>query len=145
QLLMGGQINRFIPNPTFDPIIVPGCLDLLFRGEIPEDVDPRTLQQVEPLRPEYRDHDARVEVAERQGLGAVLLFPTLGCGVEEGWRGAAAGRRASLWAFNQWLEEDWGFASRPRLIAVPMLSLADPDAALLELDRLIERGARIVR
>ena len=87
QLLMGGTVNRFIPNPTFDPIIVPGCLDPLFRGQIPEGVDPRSLMQVEPLRPEYRDRDARVAVAEEQGLDAVLLFPTLGCGVEEGLKG----------------------------------------------------------
>ena len=53
-LLIGGQVNRFVPNPTFDPIIVPGCLDPMFRGQIPEGVDPRTLMQVEPLRAEYR-------------------------------------------------------------------------------------------
>ncbi|HEY8524922.1 MAG TPA: hypothetical protein VIL48_08175 [Acidimicrobiales bacterium] len=27
QLLIGGRVNRFIPNPTFDPIIGPGWLD----------------------------------------------------------------------------------------------------------------------
>jgi hypothetical protein len=37
-LLMGGQVNRFIPNPTFDPIIVPGCIDLMFGGQVPEGV-----------------------------------------------------------------------------------------------------------
>jgi predicted TIM-barrel fold metal-dependent hydrolase len=51
QLLVGGRLNRFVPNPTFDPVIVPGCLDLFFRGQIPDDVDRRTIQQVEPLRP----------------------------------------------------------------------------------------------
>ena len=60
QLLIGGRVNRFVPNPTFDPIIVPGCLDALFRGQIPEGVDPRTLMQVEPLRAEYRDRDERL-------------------------------------------------------------------------------------
>jgi predicted TIM-barrel fold metal-dependent hydrolase len=144
QLLMGGEINRFIPNPTFDPIIVPGCLDLLFRGEIPAGVDPRTLQQVEPLRSEYRDRDARVAVAERQGLGAVFLFPTLGCGVEEALKHDVPATMATLSAFNRWLEEDWGFAYAHRLIAVPMLSLADPDAALVELDHLIDHDVRIV-
>ena len=34
-------------------------------------------------RPEYQDHDQRAAVAEEQGLESVLLFPTLGCGVEE--------------------------------------------------------------
>lgn len=53
-LLIGGKVNSFVPNPTFDPIIVPGCLDPLFRGRIPEGVDPRTLMKVEPLRAEYR-------------------------------------------------------------------------------------------
>jgi predicted TIM-barrel fold metal-dependent hydrolase len=51
---------------------------------------------------------------------------------------------ASLSAFNQWLEEDWGFVYEHRLVTAPMLSLADPQAALVELDRVLERGARIV-
>ena len=42
-LLMGGKVNTFIPNPTFNPIIVPGCLDPLFRGQIPEGVDPASI------------------------------------------------------------------------------------------------------
>lgn len=143
-LVIGGSVNRFIPNPTFDPIIVPGCLDLMFRGQIPEGVDPRTLMQVEPLRPEYQNRDDRVAVTERQGLGAVLLFPTLGCGVEEALKHDVDATMASLAAFNRWLEDDWGFAYQGRLVTAPMLSLADPQAALTELDSLIERGARIV-
>jgi hypothetical protein len=35
-VLAGGRAFRFIPNPTLDPIIVPGCLDLVFRGQVPE-------------------------------------------------------------------------------------------------------------
>jgi predicted TIM-barrel fold metal-dependent hydrolase len=143
-VLIGGRINRFIPNPTFDPIIVPGCLDLLFRGEIPEGVDPRSLMQVEPLHAEYQDRARRVAVTERQGLGAVFLFPTLGCGVEEALKHDVDATMASLSAFNRWLEEDWGFGHDSPLIAAPMLSLADPDAALAEVDRLVERGARLV-
>ena len=75
QLLIGGQVNRFIPNPTFDPIIVPGCLDPLFRGQIPEGVDPRSLMKVEPLRAEYRDRDERLAIADEQGLDAALALP----------------------------------------------------------------------
>jgi predicted TIM-barrel fold metal-dependent hydrolase len=144
-VVIGGEVNRFIPNPTFDPIIVPGCIDLMFRGQIPEGTDPRQLMKVEPLaeHPEYRDREARQQVAAEQGLEAVLLFPTLGCGVEEALKGDVDATMASLGAFNRWLEEDWGFADG-RIIAAPMLSLADPAAALTELDSLIERGARIV-
>ena len=31
RLLVGGRVNRFIPNPTFDPVARPGCLDEYFR------------------------------------------------------------------------------------------------------------------
>lgn len=144
ELLMGGTVNRFIPNPTFDPIIVPGCMDPLFRGQIPEGVDPRSLMQLEPLRPEYQDRDIRLRVMDEQGLGGALLFPTLGCGVEEGLRNDTEATMASLSAFNRWLEEDWGFDYQNRIFAAPMLSLADPDAAVAEVDWLIEHGARIV-
>jgi predicted TIM-barrel fold metal-dependent hydrolase len=146
QLVIGGRVNRFIPNPTFNPIIVPGCIDPLFRGQVPDGVDPRTLMQVDALdlHPEYQDRAARLSTAERQGLESVLLFPTLGCGVEEALKHDIDATMASLTAFNQWLEEDWGFAYEDRIITAPMLSLADPAAALIELDRLIERGARIV-
>jgi len=144
ELLIGDRINRFIPNPTFDPVILPGCLDAFFRGQVPAGVNPATLMKVEPLRAEYRDRDTRLAVTEAQGLDAVLLFPTLGCGVEEALRRDIPATMASLSAFNRWLEEDWGFSHRGRLIGVPMLSLADPVAAQSELDSLIERGARMV-
>ena len=142
--LMGDRVNHFIPNPTFDPIIVPGCLDPMFRGRVPEGVDPRTLMQVEPIRPEYRDRDARVRVLEEQGLDGALLFPTFACGLEQGLRSDIPALMATLRAFNRWLEDDWGFAYQDRLFAAPMLCLSDPDAALAELDSLIERGARVV-
>ncbi len=144
QLVIGGRVNRFIPNPTFDPIIVPGCLDSMFRGQIAEGVDPRTLMQVEPLKPEYRDRDARVAIARAQGLDAVLLFPTLGCGVEEALKHDVEATTASLVTFNRWLEDDWGFVHEHCLVTAPMISLADPDAAVAEVDRVIERGARMV-
>ncbi len=144
ELLVGGQLNNFVPNPTFDPIIVPGCIDALFRGQIPAGVDPRSLMKVEPLKAEYRDRDRRVETLDAQGLDAALLFPTLGCGIEEALRGDVDATMASLSAFNRWLEEDWGFDYQHHLLACPMLSLADPEAACAEVDSLLARGARIV-
>ena len=146
KVLMGGKVNSFIPNPTFDPIIVPGCLDPLFRGQIPDGVDPRTLMQVEPLseHPEYQGREARIAVMDRQGLGSALLFPTFGCGVEEALKEDIPATMASLSAFNRWLDEDWGFHFEERIFAVPMISLADPEAAATEVEWLAERGARMV-
>lgn len=143
-LVVADKVSYFIPNPTFDPIIVPGCLDAMFRGQIPEGVDPRGMQQVEPLRPEYRDRTARQAVMEAQGLESVLLFPTLACGIEQSLRHDPEATAVVLHGFNQWLEEDWGFGTDSGLIGVPMLSLADPAAAVAEIEWLRGRGARVV-
>jgi predicted TIM-barrel fold metal-dependent hydrolase len=144
EVVIAGKVNRFIPNPTFDPVIVPGCLDLQFRGQIPEDVDPRTLTRVEPISASYRDRDARLATMDEQQLDAALLFPTLGCGVEQALRNDVPATMASLHAFNLWLEDDWGYSYKDRIIAAPMISLADPAAAVDEIDRVLASGARIV-
>jgi predicted TIM-barrel fold metal-dependent hydrolase len=143
-LLVGGRKFKFVPNPTFDPVIVPGCMDPLFRGQVPDGVDPRTLPQVEPIHPEYRDHDARLATMDEQGLEAILMFPTLACGIEQALRQDIPATVATLQAFNRWLDEDWGFSYRNRIVAAPMLSLADPEAALEELEWLLSRDVRMV-
>jgi predicted TIM-barrel fold metal-dependent hydrolase len=143
-VVIGDKINRFIPNPTFDPVIVPGCMDLHFRAKVPKGVDVATLMKVEPIHDEYRDRNIRLDVMDEQGLGAALMFPTLACGVEQALVNDPEAAVSSLSAFNRWLEEDWGFSYLNRIIAVPMLSLADPAAAEAELASLLERGARVI-
>jgi len=66
----------------------------------------------------------------------------LGVGLEQALRDDIPATMATLRAFNRWLDDDWGFSYQDRILAVPMLSLADPDAALVELEWLLERGAR---
>jgi predicted TIM-barrel fold metal-dependent hydrolase len=145
--VIGDRVNHFIPNPTFDPIIVPGCLDLLFRGEVPEGVDPASLMKVERLaeHPEYQNRDARITVMDAQGIETVFMLPTFACGVEEALKHDIEATMASVHAFNLWLDEDWGF-DRPdhRIIAAPIVSLADPARAVEEVDFVLARGAKLV-
>ncbi len=143
-MLIGGKVNRFIPNPTFDPVLVPGALDPYFRGEIPDGVDPDSLRVVEPIHAEYREKDARVAQLDVQGMAAALLFPTQACGVEQALRNDIPAMLASVKAFNRWLDEDWGFHYQERLFGAPIISFCDPDAALVELDYLLSRGARVL-
>ena len=145
--VIGDRVNHFIPNPTFDPIIVPGCLDLLFRGVIPDGIDPASLMKVERLteHPEYQNRDARITVMDTQGIETAFMLPTFGCGVEEALKHDIEATMASVHAFNLWLDEDWGF-ERPdhRIIAAPIISLANPGKALEELDFVLARGAKLV-
>jgi predicted TIM-barrel fold metal-dependent hydrolase len=145
RLLVGERVNRFIPNPTFDPVAKAGCLDRFFRGDNPEGLDIRTaFGQLEPIRPAYRDRDARLRLMDEQGIDGCLLFPTLGVGIEHPLRHDANLTHATLHAFNRWLDEDWGFAYRERLFAAPMISLMDAAQAVAELEWALTRDARIV-
>ena len=145
RLLVGGTVNRFIPNPLFDPVAKPGSLDEYFRGRNPEAKDMRALfGELEPIRPEYRNRDARLEVMDRQGLDGCFLFPTLGVGMEEALAHDPEALVAAFTAFNRWLEEDWGYAYHERIFAAPMITLVDVDAAVHELARVLDADARIV-
>ena len=97
-----------------------------------------------PLDPAMIDRSARLEVMDRHEVAAALVLPSLGVTVEHFMKDDAALTYANLHAFNRWLDEDWGFAYRDRIFAVPLLSLLDVDAAVRELDWVLDRGARVV-
>jgi predicted TIM-barrel fold metal-dependent hydrolase len=144
ELLAGDKVNRFIPNPTFDPIIVAGCLDLHFRGQVPEGQDRKSMAKVEPIRKEYRDRDARIAKLDEQGVQAALLFPTMAVGIEEALRNDVPAMLAQVSAFNRWLEEDWGFAYQNRLFAIPLIALSDPVLGVKEVEWCLSKGARML-
>lgn len=145
RLLVGGQINRFIPNPTFDPVAQPGILDEFFRGRNPDDKNMVELfGRLDPISPAYRERDARIAQLDEQGVQSAFLFPTLGVGMQESLRQDPEAACAAFEGFNRWLEEDWGFAYRERLFAAPYISLMDADWAEREIERLIAAGARVV-
>jgi len=145
RLLVGGKINRFIPNPTFDPVAAPGVMDEYFRGRNPKSADPSKLfGELEPIRAEYRDRDARIACMDRQGMEGCIMLPTLGVGMEQALIHDIPAMTAAFRAFNRWLDEDWGFAYRNRIFTAPYITLADPANAVRELEWALERDARFV-
>ncbi len=145
RLLVGGKVNKFIPNPTFDPVARPGVLDEYFRGRNPEGKDMRALfGALDPIRPEYRDREAKLRSLDAQGLDGCFLFPTLGVGMEESLAHDPEACVAAFRAFNRWMDEDWGFAHRERIFAAPYLTLLDVPSALAELEWALARGARLI-
>ena len=145
RLLVGGRVNRFIPNPTFDPVAKPGSLDEYFRGRNPKGASVAELfGDLEPIRPEYRDRDARLAVMDGQGVEAAFFFPTLAVGMEQALAGDPPAMTAAFRAFNRWLEEDWGFAYRGRIFAAPYIPLTDVDNAVRELEWALAHDARII-
>src|SRR6266567_2942557 len=63
RLLVGGRVNRFIPNPTFQHLAKPGSLEQYFRGRNERgDSVVELFGELEPVDPAYRDRDVRLKV-----------------------------------------------------------------------------------
>ena len=144
RLLVAGKVNRFIPNPRFDPVAKPGVLDDYFRGRTAGDDMRAAFGELEPISPAYRDRDARLAVMDTQGITGCFMFPTLGVGMEEALIHDPEAAHAAFESFNRWLEDDWGYAYEERIFAAPMFSLLDPDRAVAELDRVLLNGVRVI-
>ena len=118
--VLGGKVSRAVTNATFDPISKPGCLSEYFRGN-PNQVNPLELiRDHEPIRPEYREPAARLQVLDEQGLAGCFLFPTLGMIYEEPLKDDPEAVCITFRAFNRWLAEDWTFDYEGRILTAPV-------------------------
>ena len=147
RLLVGGRINRFIPNPTWDPVSKPGALDEYFRGRNPKGEDTSVLfGELDRLadHPEYQDRDARLKLMDSQGMEGAIFLPTLGVGMEQALIEDVPALIAAFRAFNRWMEEDWGFAYLERIFAAPYITLVDAENAVSELRWALDHDARFI-
>jgi len=144
-LLVAEKVNRFVPNPTFDPIAKPGSLYEYYRGTSGGDIR-AAFGELEPIadHPEYRERDARLRVMDQQGVEGCFMFPTLGVGLEEALVGDPEAIHATFHALNEWVHDEWGFAFEDRIFGAAVISFADPDRAVAELRWALDRDVRMV-
>jgi Amidohydrolase len=140
RLAFGDRINRYLgADQTFSQVGRPGGLAQGQAGVVRQH-----RENLEPIRPEMREREARLRVMDKQGLEATMLFPTLAVSVEELIVDDVDMTYANLHAFNRWLDDDWGFNYQERIYGIPLLSLLDPFRAIEELEFVVSRGARVV-
>ena len=145
RLLVGEKVNRFIPNPTFDPVSKPGALEDYFRARDTSVIDlHKAFGELEPIPAAYRDRDVRIGLMEKQNLEGAFFFPTLGVGMEVAMLNDVEAQCASFRAFNRWLNEDWGFAYKDTIFAAPYITLADPEWAVEEIEWALAQDVRMV-
>lgn len=143
-LLVNDRLLTVVPNPTYDPVGVPGSLEPFFRADNAEGTAIKDIIAMQPIQPEYRDRAARLGVMDRQGVDFTWLLPSLGLGLEEMLLDDPAALYAVFGAYNRWLDDDWGYDRDGRIQTGPMISLIDADEAEAELRRVLDRGARFV-
>jgi len=96
--------------------------------------------------PESRDREVRLKWLEQEQVVGTLLFPTTAVGVEyQVQQSDPEALKATIEAFNRWIEDEWGFGSASSPIyGVPLINLIDIDWAVREVERVIDRGAKVV-
>lgn len=145
KLVINGQLSEYIPNPTFEVVAAPGVHEKWYRAENSEGLTMREMSgdPIAPL-PEWRVGEGRLQSLDKQGIHAALVFPTLASVVEARFQDKPEVISTLFRSFNTWLAEEWGFAREQRLFAVPMVSLAEVDEAVAQLDTALKAGARCV-
>ena len=141
-----GRLHPIIPGPgDLHPRPRPGALYDYFAGKSDKARLGDELACEDPAaHPEWFQRDARLACMDEQGVEAAWLFPSQGVCMEGPMQPDIEASVHILRAFNRWLEEDWGFAHRDRIFAVPFLTLSDLDQAVEELHWCLDRGARVI-
>lgn len=145
-IIVNGRFWNYIPNPTFDPIALPGSMEELFAGAKSKSEVTTARRWTEPLanRPEYRDRAERLARMDHQCIEKCWMFPTMVSGLEHATRDNIPLTYALLNALNRYILDEWGFDHQGRIYAPPVVSLADRDEALAQLEFGIAGGARAI-
>lgn len=145
RLAIRGQISRYIPNPTFDKVAAPGSHLKYYRGENTEGLTIREIGGAPIIPPPaMRYREDRIDWMDSAGVHGALTFPNLFSVIESRMDFDHDFLYATAHSLNQYIDEEWGFARDGRLFMTPVISLADIDLAVKELDWLLARGARAV-
>jgi predicted TIM-barrel fold metal-dependent hydrolase len=143
RLVVRDRMMRVLNEPTFEEVPAPGAVLQVFKDGNGADYAMGSAKRF-PVDPAWRNRDARLAQLDRQNVEKTCLYPTLGVLVEELIKDDVPLTVATLRAFNRWIEEDWGFAHKDRLYSAALMTLADREAAISELEWVLERGARII-
>jgi len=123
----GAMLNRM--NPMRD-------LDGLSRAEL--------VERYNEMTPAFEHKDPRLALMDFQGVEAAVVHAG-GAPSESAFRrGDIEAGYAVTHAFNEWLNEDWGFAYKNRIFVPVIIPLVDVDYAVKELEWAIGQGAKVI-
>lgn len=140
----GVQVEQ-LPGPAdVHPRPLPGAFLDYFQGGTSREVFQSGFTEKASDHPDWYERDARLAVMDSQGLEANWLFPSQGVVIEPLLHADVEAAIECYRAFNRWLEEQWGFAYKDRIFAVPYITMCDPEATVRELQWCLDHGARVV-
>jgi predicted TIM-barrel fold metal-dependent hydrolase len=90
----------------------------------------------------YLHRDARLKRMDEQNMEGCIVFPNTAVYVD-GVVKEDDVAYANLRAFNEWLDEEWGFNYKERIYAPPFISFRNVERAVEEIEWALKRGARV--
>ena len=127
-ILPGGTLNRLNP----------------MRGKSEAEQE-EVREYFRSLRYSYDDPESRLRLMDEQGIEAAILFPgDAAIWVEPEMHDDLEGMYANCVAWNRWCHEVWGWRRQERIFIPPLLSLADPELAVAELDRVLAQDPAVI-
>jgi predicted TIM-barrel fold metal-dependent hydrolase len=146
-MMLGEKRLQFFSAAVGDHVGAPGAMVEFLRGATDEggavNLNPVSAHD----HPEFMHRGQRLLEMDRQDVESCVMIPSLGVGVEWQMRADSDFHDVlypSLRAFNRWAHEEWGWGGDGRIFATALMSLHDLEAALRELERLIEEGVRLI-
>ena len=143
EVLIGDRPFTFLREPFSEVHTKPGSLREMLRN-MKAGLPIEENDAIESVQPAYQNREARLALMDRQGIDAMVVFPTVAVCVEHFMKENPGRTYANIHAFNRWLDEDWGFGTDGRIFGVPLMSLIDIEAAVTELEFVMDRGARFI-
>src|SRR4051794_19902523 len=102
----GDQPVVFVPD-AIDATLEPGALQAYFQGKDPSSTD---VAFVDTDRAEFRDPAARIRLLDQQGVRAAIVYHGIGLVADHECRNDPLALQANTFAYNRWIEDDWGWA-----------------------------------
>ena len=100
---------------------------------------------IDGTAPEYTDRTRRLALMDEWGIDATVMFPSSGLVSDAQMGTQPEAACATATAFNRWIEEDWGFEHEGRIFSAAFISLQSLPMAVVELERVLALGARVVQ
>ena len=143
RVFIGAARSGFYSVAVGDHVGPPGMMRAFLRGEAEQGAVNASAIDARKV-PAFVEKSARLALMDEQDVEACIMLPTFGIGVEYQLRRDLEALYPSLAAYNRFVEETWGFGRDRRIFSTPLLSLADVDKAVIELERVLAAGARAV-
>jgi predicted TIM-barrel fold metal-dependent hydrolase len=162
KIALRNVVSEYIPNPTFNKVGPPGAQELEFRLKNPSSKHvpvggamggfgrERTAEVAAAIPkyivspPAFFDPEARLQLMDEQLVDRAMMWPTLASLLEERLSDDPKASSVVIHALNEWMHEHWTYNFENRIFPTPVINLSIVDAAIRELDYVVERGARAV-